>query len=262
MVMLKYEIMDNNKQEWVVFVHGIAGSTLTWKKQIEDFSEKYNLLFLDLPGHGSSSDNIIKKVDIKELNKNIKETLDFLGIKKAHFVGLSLGTLVIAFFAINNPEYVKSIVFGGSVILLTNIYKIIIKAINKMKRILPYNKAYKTFAWFLLPKKNHKKSRDIFLREAAKLKKETMFAWFEYLSTQINLKKIIEQLGRLNIKMLFISGDEDHCFIGGTKKLIHKLNNAKIRIIEHCGHVCSIEKFKEFNNFVIDYLTKQAPASR
>ena len=61
--MLKYDIIDNRHEEWVVFIHGIGGSTKTWKRQIDLFSEKYNLLLLDLPGHGYNSDNIIHKVD-------------------------------------------------------------------------------------------------------------------------------------------------------------------------------------------------------
>lgn len=36
--MLKYDVVDNDKDEWVVFIHGIGGSTKTWKKQIEPFS--------------------------------------------------------------------------------------------------------------------------------------------------------------------------------------------------------------------------------
>ena len=252
--MLKYEIIDNQKEDWVVFVHGVAGSTLTWKKQIEDFSQKYNLLLLDLPGHGQNASTVIKKVNIKKLNNGIKETLDYVGIEKAHFVGMSLGTLVIASFAVMNPSYVKSIVFGGSVILLSGMYKFLIRTINKMKKLLPYKSAYQAFAWFIMPKSNHKTSRKIFLREASKLNKDTMLAWLEYLSTQINLQNLIDQLGKLNIKLFFISGDEDHCFLGGTKKLIKELHNSTIQIIEHCGHVCSIEKYKEFNNCALRYI--------
>ena len=146
--MLKYKIVDNQKTDWVVFIHGIAGSTLTWKKQIEAFSQKYNLLLLDLPGHGENANIIVKKVDIKELNSNIKEILDFVGIKKAHFVGLSLGTIVIASFAVSYPSYIKSIVFGGSVIMLNNFYKCIVKTLNKIKKTLPYKFMYNFFAWF------------------------------------------------------------------------------------------------------------------
>ena len=78
--MLKYEIVDNAKEDWVVFVHGIAGSTLTWKKQVDDFSEKDNLLLLDLPGHGSNADNTIYKVDINKLNNGIKDTLSYFSL--------------------------------------------------------------------------------------------------------------------------------------------------------------------------------------
>ena len=46
--MLKYEAIDNQHEEWVVFVHGIGGSTKTWNRQIEDFSQRFNLLLLDL----------------------------------------------------------------------------------------------------------------------------------------------------------------------------------------------------------------------
>ncbi|MBQ2403904.1 MAG: hypothetical protein II280_00670, partial [Lachnospiraceae bacterium] len=73
--MLKYEIIDNQKEEWVVFVHGIGGSTKTWGKQIEAFSEQYNLLLLDLPGHGLNADNVIYKVDADKLHNGIKDTL-------------------------------------------------------------------------------------------------------------------------------------------------------------------------------------------
>ena len=73
--MLKYEIIDNQAEEWVVFVHGLGGSTKTWKKQIDSFSETYNLLLLDLPGHGRNADKTIYKVDPQKLHTGIKETL-------------------------------------------------------------------------------------------------------------------------------------------------------------------------------------------
>ena len=145
--MLKFECIDNQKEEWVVFIHGIGGSTKTWKKQIEDFSENYNLLLLDLPGHGLNSDNIIYKVDAQKLYKGIKETMDYLQIPNAHFVGLSMGTIVIANFAVCYPEYVDTIILGGSSLKLRGIYKAAVILANKMKRIVPYDFLYQFFAF-------------------------------------------------------------------------------------------------------------------
>ena len=55
-LMLYFETYDNGSNNWVVFLHGIGGSTKTWKKQIDDFKD-YNLLLIDLPGHGQSKDD-------------------------------------------------------------------------------------------------------------------------------------------------------------------------------------------------------------
>ena len=120
--MLRYEVIDNQKDEWVVFVHGIGGSTKTWNRQIEDFSQRFNLLLLDLPGHGLNSDKIISRVDSQKLHCGIKETLDYLNIPHAHFVGLSLGTIVIANFVAHHPDYVDTIILGGASLKVSGIY--------------------------------------------------------------------------------------------------------------------------------------------
>ncbi|MBQ8626373.1 MAG: alpha/beta hydrolase [Agathobacter sp.] len=252
--MLKYEIVDNNKPEWVVFVHGIGGSTKTWNRQIEAFSEKYNLLLLDLPGHGSNSSKIIYKVDVNRLNKGICETMDHLHIESAHFVGLSLGTIVVAQFAIQYPQYVKKVIMGGAALLMKGITKSYVRFANFVKRLVPYKFLCKFFAWFILPKRNHQKSRNIFVREAIKLDRHTMYAWMDYLKTILHPEKLLTQLNALNKKILFISGDEDHCFLGGIKLIHDHLVKSKIKILEHCGHVCSIEQSVNFNQYAVAFL--------
>ena len=252
--MLKHEIIDNHKSKWVVFVHGIGGSTKTWKKQIEAFSKHFNLLLLDLPGHGENASNEVTEVDDVELNYRIKKTLDGVGIKAAHFVGLSLGTLVIAHFALAYPEYVLGIVLAGAIMNVTKIYRCCIKLVDVIKRVIPYKTLYKFFAWFMLPRKNHTKSRKIFLREVVKMKQESMFAWIQYLSTKNYLGSMVSKLRELGKKTLFISGNEDHCFIKGIRNLMNKLPGAKIKEINKCGHICSIEHAQEFNDAAIEYL--------
>ena len=253
--MLKYELIDNLKEEWVVFIHGIGGSTKTWGKQIEEFSKKYNLLLLDLPGHGLNADNIIHKVSPRKLHKGIKDTLDSLQIKNAHFVGLSLGTVVIAQFAVCFPQYVKSVILGGPSLKLTKVSKAAVICANKMRGMVPYEFLYQFFAWFMMPKKNHETSRKIFLREVVKLDKETMFAWIEYLQYVLNPEKLLNRLDGLGKKVLFISGEEDHCFLDGAKSVVEKAKNMELKIIEKCGHICSIENWKTFNQLALEHLS-------
>ena len=106
----------------------------------------------------------------------------------------------------------------------------------------------------MLPRKNHTKSRKIFLREVVKMKQESMFAWIQYLSTKNYLGSMVSKLRALGKKTLFISGNEDHCFIKGIRNLMSKLPGAKIKEINKCGHICSIEHAQEFNDAAIEYL--------
>ena len=253
--MLKYEIIDNQAEEWVVFIHGLGGSTKTWKKQIEAFSKNYNLLLLDLPGHGLNAEKAIYKVDPHKLHLGIKNTLDHLQIDSAHFVGMSLGTIVIVNFAVVYPDYVKTIILGGPALKLSGFYKSALVLCNKIKNFVPYMLLYKFFAWFLMPKYNHKKSRMIFVREVMKLRKETLYAWIEYIQHAVHPEKLLRKLDFTGKKILMISGDEDHCFVDDSKSIAKRIKSMELRIIKKCGHVCSIEKWKSFNKIALKYLS-------
>lgn len=253
--MLNYVTYDNNKENWIVFIHGIGGSTNTWKKQIESFSETYNLLLIDLPGHGLSQNvEPNMKITRKNVNTAIKDVLDIVGIKKADFVVMSLGCLVIANFATKYPEYVNAIVFGGSILEVNVFYKALTNIIKVTKRFIPHRFLYKAFALIMMPRKNHKRSRKIFIRESLKMKRENFLQWVDYLSEIAHPKKLLNKMKKLNVKMLFVSGDEDVCFIKGTKKVSKLLEKSKLSIIEKCGHVCTIEKAKEFNQLALNFL--------
>lgn len=249
--MLNYKVVDNNSTNWVVFLHGIGGSTATWKKQIDAFKE-YNLLLIDLPGHGESKCD--EKITISNVNNAIKEVLDHLNIKKADFVTLSLGTLVAANFAIKNPTYVGTLVMGGAVIKVEGIYKLLMNTIQVVKRFLPHRLLFNVMAKVMLPKKNHKKSRKIFIRESLKMTRKMFLAWVNYIAEITHPEKLLQKLKELKVKMFFISGDEDRCFLDGTKKVVAYLSKPKLYIIKKCGHVCSIEKYDEFNTEAVGFL--------
>lgn len=253
--LLSYEVYDNHLDSWVVFIHGMGGSTLTWKKQISAFSDKYNLLLIDLPGHGNSQRcELGKRIDCDKLCCDIKEVLDHLRIKTADFVSLSLGTLVTAHFAIVFPKYVNSMIFSGAVMKINFFYKCLMTLTNVTKSLIPHRFMFTSFARMMLPRKNHEKSRKIFIRESLKMKKQAILAWVDYVSEIAHPQKLLDSLKKLNVKMLFISGDEDVCFVKGTKKVVEFLKKPKLEIIKKCGHVCSIEKYNEYNEKVLKFL--------
>jgi pimeloyl-ACP methyl ester carboxylesterase len=58
----------------------------------------------------------------------------------------------------------------------------------------------------------------------------------------------------LNKKILFISGEEDHCFHSGAKSMAEKAKNIEMKTIEKCGHICSIENWRVFNQLALNHM--------
>ena len=53
--MINYSVYKNNSSiEWVTFVHGAGGSSSIWFRQIKEFKKYFNVILLDLRGHGKS----------------------------------------------------------------------------------------------------------------------------------------------------------------------------------------------------------------
>jgi len=259
---IHYTIYENNQNApWVTFVHGAGGSSSIWFKQIRDFQKQYNVLLLDLRGHGNSNQQIKiafkQKYTFSALANDILEVLDHLKIEKSHFVGISLGTILIRQLAEMHPERVQSMILGGAILKMNFRSQILMKLGNTFKYVLPYLVLYKFFAFVIMPNKNHKQSRLLFINEAKKLYQKEFIKWFK-LTAEINpiLKWFRQE--ELNIPTLYIMGEEDYMFLPSVRKVVEKhFKSSQLCVVEQCGHVVNIEQPIIFNTNVLFFLNSQ-----
>ena len=250
---MNYKIYNNNSKEWVLLIHGLGGSINTWKYQIEDLNE-YNVLAVDLEGHGGSAFEKRRRLLTRSASE-INEILESEHIEKVHVIALSLGTLVAMEFAYLYKEKVKSILLAGFVLNMGIGYKSLLAILEGIKYFVPKKVFYPVFANLMMPRKNHKKSRDIFIRESVKMKSVAFRMWLsELFRTQFKLNEYLISIEESKLPVMFISGKQDYFFVNSVKRTQKKINYASLYFIEKCGHVCSIEKHNEFNCLMIDFL--------
>ncbi len=156
--MLNYYLYPHTtSKEWVTFVHGAGGSSSIWFKQVRDFKKHFNVLILDLRGHGNSKPKLKDSFKIKytfdSITSDIVEVIDSLKIEKSHFIGISLGTILIRNLAEKRPELVKSMIMGGAIIKMDFRSQVLMKVGNIFKSVVPYMMLYKLFAFIIMPKK-------------------------------------------------------------------------------------------------------------
>ncbi|MEI6843571.1 MAG: alpha/beta hydrolase [bacterium] len=99
----------------IVFVHGVFGSSSAWIVYEEKFKDEYNIVSLDLRGHGKSK-KLPKYGDyeMKKIAEDIETLLDYLNIQTCIMVSHSLGTFVVLeFFALHSNK-ISGLIFLGS----------------------------------------------------------------------------------------------------------------------------------------------------
>lgn len=251
------KIENPQADRWIVLLHGLGGSMTIFNKQIEALSNKYNLLLIDLHGHGKSQLAYTPKSrDMADICRDISLVMDANGIEEAAFCGISLGTIIITIFATLYPQKVSSIILGGGVLKFNVRTNFLFAVARYVKSFVPYMWLYRFFAWIIMPHKRHEKSRNIFIREAVSLGYHEFSCWVNSLMPCRNLEKQFDALNSLikKIPVLIVMGDEDHMFLGNSIKTARRMKGACVCIFTECGHVCNIEKAAEFNELVLHFL--------
>jgi pimeloyl-ACP methyl ester carboxylesterase len=97
----------------MLLVHGIAGSSESWREVIEPLGRDHTVLAPDLPGHGASEPGA-GDYSIGALAAGLRDLLLALGHERATVVGHSLGGGIAMQFAYQYPEMVERLALVSS----------------------------------------------------------------------------------------------------------------------------------------------------
>ena len=248
---IHYFVLGKENNDLVLFLHPAFSDHRAFDQQIDFFSKKYRVITIDLIGHGLSKAKKSKdKIDAS--SKHIEKILEIEEFDNVHLVGVSIGSLIAQYFALNYPEKTKSLIaLGGYDINKEN------KEVEKAQRSSNLSLIFR--AVFSM-KSFRKKTAEITCKTE---KGQALFyetaSHYERKSFMVmrGLQNVIKD--RNNIKpqypTLILTGEFDiDLAIKMAKEWHSGIDNSKYLVIENAGHCANIDKPLEFNKIVMEFI--------
>ena len=97
----------------LLLIHGMAGSSRTWREMIPRLSQHFHVIAPDLPGHGQSSLEF-DDYSLGAMASTLRDLLVATGVSRCTVIGQSLGGGVALQFVYQYPEFCERIALIGS----------------------------------------------------------------------------------------------------------------------------------------------------
>lgn len=248
-----YKKNDFKKEKkTIIFVHGLSGSSSAWIPYEKRFEEKYNILSIDLRGHGKSfRPDKYQDYSMQQFSDDIYQILVYEKIEKSIIISHSMGSLVVLNFLKNHQDLVEKVI-------------LVSPSSNPSKRF--FAKIIKPFLYLgnIIP---NKKSGDHI--DYSKFKNTTDWSvkrmFFDIRNTGV--KSFLHStrhahdfngddiLGKINVPILIVHGKKDSIFLlTHAKAMQAKLQNSKIEIIDDIDHIIVINKEVELSKIIEKFI--------
>jgi len=233
---------------WIVLVPGAGATGAIWRRQLRPFRHNWNVIVLDLRGHGRSPNSENELYTFHSTAADIIDVMNEEGISEAHFVAMSLGSLLVETIAIIDPK-------------LEVWAFLLMRFGNLTKHFFPYMWLYRLFAWIVMPGPHHLKTRLLFYSQAKRLSKAEFLRW--YRMTADVQAAILENATRHNsIPTLYLMGEGDYMFRRHAWDRAHNRPDTSVVILENAGHVCNVEQSEVFNRAALEFIEKAERTSK
>ena len=243
----------NTQKETLLFLHPAFSSSQVFNDQFQHFNDNYNLLAIDMPGHGATKTKG-HKVTFRDIDDIIDLILKKEGIKKVHIIGVSLGSLVAQYFAEKYPVYISSVTIVGGYSIHKE-YKKIIKAQRKEQM--------KWIPSMIFPNKERfakKIVADTVCTETGKekfLKTMSPLGMSTFMSMDGANSLFIDKAEMISYPLLALYGDHESEIALYAAELLKQLEpGAIVQYVEGAGHCIHLDQPNIFNETIQTFIMK------
>jgi pimeloyl-ACP methyl ester carboxylesterase len=243
----------------VLLIHGLGGAKSSFFDAAAALSKRYRVHALDLPGFGSSSKPTTAPYTARWFAETVRETMDALGIARAHVAGNSMGGRVAIELGLRHPERVAGLaLLCPAVAFVKRTYHPIVRALRPELGLLPHQFSRDKVAehfWSLFadPDGIDPAVADVVVDEFQRIYSSAggRIAFLSsarniYLDAPYGRNGFYGRLSQLEAPALFVWGSHDRVIPPAFGRHVSRwLPSAEQIVLEGCGHVPQVERAEQ-----------------
>lgn len=248
----------------LVFVHEFAGDHRSWEPQVRHFARRYRCITFNARGYPPADVPAdVARYSQARARDDIGAVLDHLGIERAHVVGLSMGGFATLHFGLAYPERARSLVVAGCGYGAEpnqgEAFRREAEATARLFEAEGSRKAAETYAagpWRIPFLIKDPRGWAEFKEQLAG--HDATGAALTMRGVQMHrpsLWDLAEELKRLEVPTLVVTGDEDEPCLNPGLFLKRTIPAAALVVVPKTGHTINLEEADLFNRAVQDFLT-------
>ncbi len=243
-------------QPTVVLLHGVGLSREMWEPVAGLFPSGYEVLALDLPGHGARSP-VTGPLTLADLAGRLAPEIP----PGAHLVGFSLGALVAQHFAAHDPERVATLTCVSSVCRRTPTEReAVLARMHAAERDFPAAAAASIQRWYAgtdVPAEVVRRTEATLLANDV----GSFLACYRVFAT--GDAEIAPDLGRIAVPTLAITGSQDPGSTPAmTARLAASIPDCRAVVVPGARHMLPVEQPRELVDRVLELVARGTPTTR
>lgn len=252
---MHYQISGQGKP--ILFIHGFAGSSRWWWQQKNFFENDYQVLTVDLPGHGQSP---WERGTLPDIAIDLQGILKTLGWRAINIIASSLGGLVALELYHRIPAQIHRMSLVGSLPKFARSFSypagLDIEKIHTLSRqfsgnyVLILDIFFRSL--FTLKERESKEFKAIKnLRQSDPVpSRETLKAFLDILE-RVDLR---DRLSSITCPVQFITGTKDYiCPPEVMVWVKEQVPRARLDFIDGCGHLPFLTRPQVYNKLLEDF---------
>ncbi len=245
---------DNGKGAAVVLLHGFLENQSMWNNFIPELSKRNRVITIDLLGHGAT-ECLGYVHSMEDQADMIHAVLVELKIRKAVFIGHSMGGYVALAFAELFPEYVKGLVLMNS----TSRADSQDRKTNRDRAVKAVKKDYTSFVRLSIANLFSEENRTKLVDEIEKVKLEALKTPLQGIIAALEgmkMRKDREVLLHVTaFPKILILGKKDGVL--NYAENVNQIENTDVQLLSFPdGHMSHIENKAETLTAIIDFIKK------